>query len=120
MLDLSALATVTQLNEWDVNAILGGEIKLNGLTSLSVTQNISITDYGGSKIVDPNLTTLTNYFVIFSFYTDGTDASVANAWTSFVGGTLSVTGGSWTLPNLTDIDLSSLRVSNGGQLRCRD
>jgi hypothetical protein len=47
---------------------------------------------------------------------DGTDAQVADAWTSFTDGSFSVTGGSYSLPGLTDIDGSSLYVSNGGTL----
>ena len=47
---------------------------------------------------------------------DGTDTQVANSWASFTNGILDITGGSLTLPNLTDFTGSSLSLSGGASL----
>ena len=87
MLDVSALTTVTDIDSWDVIAFSGGEVKLNGMTSLSADTKIA--DTLGSTILDPNLTSLNGVNVSL----DGTDAQLANAWTSFTQGTLFLSGG---------------------------
>jgi RHS repeat-associated protein len=112
VLDVSALTQVTQPNYWDINATHGGEVKLSGLTSLAGTQGIYITDTGSSTLLDPKLTSLSGVTATL----DGTDTQVANAWTKFVNGSLSLTAGSYKLPGLTDVDESSLHISNGGGL----
>jgi len=109
VLDLSALTTVS--GNATIGADLGGEIKLTGLTSLTGA-NIGFSDTGGSTILDGKLTTLNGAHVTL----DGTDKQVANAWTTLKGGALAVTGGSYSLPGLTDVDYSSLSVSSGGHL----
>ncbi|HUY34127.1 MAG TPA: DUF4214 domain-containing protein [Pirellulales bacterium] len=113
VLDVSALTTVlTQQGLWDVNAQYGGEVKLTSLTSLTGNNNVTIDDTVGATILDGKLTTLNGVSVDL----DGTDAQVANSWTSFTNGSLGVTGGSYTLPNLTDVDDSTLAVTTGGGL----
>ncbi|HVX13045.1 MAG TPA: DUF4214 domain-containing protein [Pirellulales bacterium] len=112
ILDVSQLTTVIQQGGWTVNAGGGGKVNLSGLTSLTGTQGINFNDNGGSTILDPNLTSLTKV----NFTSDGSDVHVADAWTKFLNGSLSVTGGSYSLPGLIDVDQSSLHVSNGGSL----
>ncbi|HBI43673.1 MAG TPA: hypothetical protein DDY78_12610 [Planctomycetales bacterium] len=112
VLDVSALTTLTQLTYLDVVAQSGGEVKLTGLTSLSTQQFISVIDTGNSTLLDPNLTTLNGVRVTL----DGTDAQVANSWTTFINGTLAITGGSLTLPGLNDYANSTLRLSGGAAL----
>ena len=112
VLDVSPLTTLTQQGGWTVNAYTGGTIKLSGLTSLNSTHGISINDSGGSTILDPNLTTLTGVTATL----DGTDAHVADSWTSFTNGDLTVGTGSYSLPGLSDVDGSYLIVNEGGGL----
>ncbi len=113
VLDVSALTTLTQQGNWNLFAQNGGEIKLTGLTSLTASSHsIGITDTGGSTLLDGNLTTLTGVGVTL----DGSDAHVADGWTKFTGGNLMVATGSYSLPNLTDLDGTTLIVQNGGSL----
>jgi hypothetical protein len=58
VLDLSALTTLAPTGYWDLYATDRGEVKLTGLTSLTGTQGIYITDTGNSTLLDGNLTTL--------------------------------------------------------------
>ncbi|HVA50299.1 MAG TPA: DUF4214 domain-containing protein [Pirellulales bacterium] len=136
LLDVSALTGLTQQSYWDVHAYFGGEVRLTGLTSLTKTQGIfftdtygstldlsgltslagtaggDITESGGSTLVDPKLTTLNGVNVQL----DGTDAQVADSWTTLTNGSLEVDTGSYSLPALTDVDQSSLDAESGGQL----
>jgi YD repeat-containing protein len=112
VLDLSAVTTLAPTGYWDLYATDGGEVKLTGLTSLTGTQNINITDTGNSTLLDGNLATLSGVNVTL----DGTDTQVANSWTSFTGGSLTVTGGSYTLSSLGDMDNSSVTVEGGATL----
>ena len=145
VLDVSALTNVTQQGPWDIDATNGGTLNLSGLTSLTCTNiisvtdtggstlnlsgltsltstvsfgyGISITDTGGSTLLDGNLTSLTaDQLAGIVVSLDGTDPNVANSWNSFTDSNLNVYGGSYTLPGLTDVDGSSLYVSNGGSL----
>src|SRR5207253_1560206 len=50
-----------------------------------------------------------------SAYLDGTDTQVAGTWTQLINGRLTVTGGAYTLPGLTDVENSDL-VAQGGNL----
>jgi RHS repeat-associated protein len=113
VLDLSNLATVTQNSRLDLFAVNGGTLKLNGLTSLSTTaDNYYITDTGGGTLLDPNLITLKGVNITL----DGTDGQASGAWTTLTGGSLIVTGGSYNLPGLTDVDGSNLTAQGGGSL----
>ena len=107
--DVSALTTVTQQSSWYVNALTGGAIKLTGLSSLSSTHGISINDSGSSAILDGNLTSLDGV----SAYLEGSDAQVANSWTKFINGNLTVTGSHNSVPNLADGTGSNFNVDNG-------
>ena len=70
-----------------------------------------------APLLDSSLTSLTADQLAGIVVTlDGTDAHVADSWNSFTDSNLNVTGGSYTLPGLTDVDGSSLYVSNGGSL----
>jgi hypothetical protein len=77
-----------------------------------IISEVQITDTGNSRLLDGN--------VLFLFQSsatlDGTDPQVANSWVELTNGSLEVTGGSYSLPNLIDVDDSNLSVSNGGHL----
>ena len=110
VIDVSALTTITHLGgNWTVNAQSGGEVDLSGLTHLTSTQGISFNDTGSSTLLDPNLATLFGV----SVNTDGSDSPVLNAWTTVTDGTISVSGGALTLPNLTDLDNPIIVLGNG-------
>ncbi len=111
VLDLSNLTHATQTGGWQLQASNGGAIKLTGLTSLTSTSGISIYDTGHSTLLD-DLTSLTG----ISVHLDGSDAQVANTWAQFLNGNLTVTGGSYSLPGLTNVNGSSLDVEGGGGL----
>ena len=117
VLDVSALVTVTLqgyfASSWSVNAANGGEVNLGSLTSLN-SGGISFTDTGNSTILDGSLTSLDGVTVTL----DGTDAAVANSWQQFTDGSLTVTGGSYSLSNLTDVDGSNLYAESGGSICC--
>jgi hypothetical protein len=118
VLDISALSSLTEVGYYafeNLDATNGGTLKLKGCTSLAGHvyyggQSINITDTGGSSVLDSNLTTLDQVDVTL----DGTDAGVANAWTSFTKGSLKVIGGSYNLTGLTNIDGSSLDAEGNG------
>jgi RHS repeat-associated protein len=113
VLDLSFLTAITQSDYAHINATRGGEVKLSALTSLSSPGNyLQIVDTGGSTLLDTNVTSLSKVTIT----TDGTDLHVADSWTQFTGGQLTVTGGSYSLAGLTDVDNSSLIVQSGGSL----
>jgi RHS repeat-associated protein len=113
LLDVSALTTLTQQGYWGVNASSGGTVNLSGMTSLNATNGtIYLQDSGNSTLQDGNVITLRGV----SASLDGTDQQVTDSWTQFTGGTLNVTGGTVTLPNLIDIADSSLRLISGGAL----
>jgi RHS repeat-associated protein len=118
MLDVSALSSLTEVGQYAVenlDATNGGTLKLTSFTSLAGHeyyggQSINISDTGGSSVLDSNLTTLDQVGVSL----DGTDASVASSWTQFTNGGLKVTGGSYNLTGLTNIDGSSLDAEGNG------
>lgn len=115
LLDVSALATTTLKADWTIDATTGGTLQLTGLTSLgdSSTQSfVNINDTGKSALLDSNVKTLDRVNATL----DGTDAQAANSWTQLTNGQLNITGGSYDMSGLTDVDGSSLYVSNGGQL----
>ena len=113
LLNVSALTTVTQQHGgWAIDATNGGKVNLSGMTTLTSTDGISITDTNGSTLLDPLVTTLSDVDVSL----DGSDAKVANSWAKFFDSSLTVTIGTVSLPGLTDVDESGLHVNNGGNL----
>ena len=77
---------------------------MGGLTSLTSTRGISIEDVGYGILEDGKLTTLSGVTVEL----DGAYPSVADAWTTFTGGTLIGNGMSTTFPLLTDATINNL------------
>ena len=113
VLDLANLTTVNQMGNWTIHADNGGQVNLSGMTALAAANGqIILTDTTGGTILDGKVTTLSGV----SATLDGTDKQVAHSWTSFTNGTLTVTGGSYNLPGLTDVDGSELFVQSGGNL----
>ncbi len=112
VLDVSGLTAFSQSGGWVIDATNGGEVNLSGLTNLTAPDGVTINDTGGGKLLDPKLSTLSGANIAL----DGTDTQAASAWTSFTAGTLTVTGGSYSLPGLTDVDDSNLHAQSGGTL----
>jgi hypothetical protein len=93
----------------------GSEIDLTDLTSFAGNGNNAIlVDTTQATILDPNLTTLTGV----SLTLDGTGTISLDKITTLTGanGGLLVTGGTYTLSHLTDLDGSSVFVEDGASL----
>lgn len=110
-LNFPNLATVTQ-SHWAVQSLNGGTIDISSLTNLDGGGGMGIQQSGNGRILDGSLTSLNSV----SFEIDGTDSHVADAWTSFTRGTVTVSGGSFNLPQLTNVDNSNILVRSGGHL----
>ncbi len=139
VLDVSALASVGAVTHyyWDVQAQQGGQVKLSALAAIgnaSVDVNItadgsgsridlsSLTSFAspvgslavthGGTVLDPKLTALSDVSVTL----DGSGTVATGQWASLTDGSLTVTGGSYSLTGLADGDGSSLYVSGGATL----
>ena len=128
-------------NYWQADALAGGTVNLSGLTTINEPNaNVEFTaDGSGSQL---NLSALTSFTgmaaaprsghhsatVLASNLTafsgvqitlDGTGTIATSQWSSLTGGSsLTVTGGSYSLAGLTDVNGSSL-YAEGGALTCR-
>jgi fibronectin-binding autotransporter adhesin len=117
MLNLDALTSIVVQGgaELDLSATDGGNLDLSGLTNTSLQGlgGANVTDTGGSAIqLNSSFTVLTG----INLTLDGTGTIATGQWTSFTNGSVTITGGSYTLPKLTDIDESSLFVTGGASL----
>ena len=91
----------------------GSEIDLSNLTSFTGGSSNSIEDTNGATVVlSSSLTSLDGV----SISVDGTGTFPLDQITSLTNGRLTVEGGAYTLPILSDIDGSSLFVEDGGKL----
>ncbi|HVW36409.1 MAG TPA: hypothetical protein VHB99_03855, partial [Pirellulales bacterium] len=105
VLDLPALSSVSISNQPMETLVLkatnGGKLSLAALKSLSAPgvepRGVQIVDTGASTLLTPLLTSLNGVGVTF----DGSDPQAADSWTQFVGGSLKLTGGAFSLPGLT-------------------
>ncbi len=111
VLDLSNLTSVTMTGSLYFDVTDGATLDLSSLASLSSTQSIDITDTGDSALEDGNLTDLSGAGVTF----DGTDPRAASAWRSF-SGSITLTGGTQSLPQLATASFSELEVDTGATL----
>ena len=113
LLDVSALTSETEEPSGSLQdeATDGGTLNLSGLTSLTSTQGINIIDTGGSTLEDGELTDLNGVDVTL----DGTDTQVASAWTTFAG-SITLNGGTETLPNVATASFSGLELDAGSTL----
>ena len=86
------------------------EVDLSGLDSLDVTiGHLTVTDSG--TVLYGNLTSLDNMYVTL----DGTGTLAIDQWTSFTAGSITITGGTYTL-DLTNFNSSSAYVDTGATL----
>src|SRR5262249_18452473 len=112
VLDLSTITSYTGAN-LDVSADGPGSlVDLSNLTSLLAGGGDFRTDRGGVIRLSPSITSLSGS----SLTVDSAAGLPLDQFTSLTNGTIAINGGSFTLSHLTDIDGSSLEVSNGGQL----
>jgi hypothetical protein len=112
VLDLSALASFTQIGDWTINAFDGGIVILPGLTGLSGGKGITINITGGGAIQAGNLTTLDGVVVNL----DGTDTTFTDSWTTLTNSSLIVVDSTCGLANLTEMTDSFLTVDAAGVL----
>ena len=140
-LNLSALTTLGDMsNYWHAEALAGGTVNLSGLTTIDEPNaGVQFTSNGsGSQLNLPALTSFTGDGGSSTFVITGSAAVSASRLTTFSGVQLSldgsgsiatsqwssltsdssitVTGGSYSLAALTDVDGSSLYAQNGGTL----
>jgi RHS repeat-associated protein/uncharacterized repeat protein (TIGR01451 family) len=118
-INLPHLATVSVTGGSQVGAQFaadgnGSQIDLSSLTSLSGrNSDSSLTVSHGGTILDGKLTTLNEATVTL----DGTGSITTSQWASFTNfSSITVTGGSYTLPGMTDFDGSFLTVNGGASL----
>ena len=144
VLDLSALTTLGSMsNYWHADALAGGTVNLSGLTTinepnagvqftadgsgsqLNLSALTSFTGNGGSSTfeVTDSATALASSLTTFSgvqITLDGSGTIATSQWSSLTGGSsLTVTGGSYSLSGLIDVNGSSLVTQNDGAWRCR-
>ena len=94
----------------------GSSIDLSALTSFSGTSGYpKLTVTQGGTVLDGDLTSLSGVTVTL----DGTGTLATNQWTSLTYGSLTITGGEYTL-DLTDFDGSSAYVNAGDSLTLQD
>jgi RHS repeat-associated protein len=115
-INLPQLATVSVTGGSQVGAQFtadggGSQIDLSSLTSLSGrNSDSSLTVTHGGSILDGKLTTLNEATVTL----DGTGTIATSQWASFTNfSSITVTGGSYTLSGMNDLDGSVLTVSGG-------
>ncbi len=112
------LPVLTSLDTNNANAFLdvsadGSDttIDLSNVTSFDIDNgSLSVTD--SATVLGSKLTSLSGVAVAL----DGTGTLAINQWTSLTDDTLTISGGTYTLSKLTDIDSSSLYVKTGGSL----
>ena len=114
--NLSGLGTI---NEPNANVIFeadgsGSQLKLSTLTSFTGgggDSNFQVTN--SATVVASNLTSFSDVNITL----DGTGTVATSQWSSILGGgSLTVTGGSYSLAGLTDVNGSSLYAQSGGSL----
>ena len=113
LLSLPALALITGggLNLYASGA--GSKIMLPALGAFDGGFNSAFSaTLGGSIVLDPSLTTLKQVNLTL----DSASGLPLDQFTSFTNGSISVQAGAFILSNLSDIDGTTLYVSNGGSL----
>ena len=141
VLDLSALTTLGSMSGyWYADALAGGTVNLSGLTKinepnagvqftadgsgsqLNLSALTSFTGQGGYSTfeVTDSATALASSLTTVSglqITLDGSGTIATSQWSSLTGGSsLTVTGGSYSLSGLIDVNGSSLYTRNGGAL----
>ena len=140
-LDLSALTTLGSMTSfWQNKALAGGTLNLSGLATVSepnanvlftadgsgsqltLSALTSFTGGGGDSVfvVTDSATVVANNLAAFSdvnITLDGTGTVATSQWSSILGGgSLTATGGTYSLAGLTNISGSSLYAQSGGSL----
>ncbi|HEV3312010.1 MAG TPA: CARDB domain-containing protein, partial [Chloroflexota bacterium] len=111
---LASIDTTSQaVQNVDVDADgAGTEIDLSGLAEFNCQAGSLTVTSGATMLLNTSLTSLSGVNVTL----DGTGTIATDHWTSITDGGLTITGGSYPLTGLTDIDSSSLTASGGGSL----
>src|SRR5262249_34233811 len=130
--ELRSIAVLNAFTSTYVIALSGGDVEMPLLISLSGSVGVesenpgskidvpSLTNFAGGlltataegTVIDPNLTTLSRVGVTL----DGTGTVAINQWASLTNGSVTVTGGSYSFPELTDMDGTSLDAQAGTSL----
>ena len=116
-ISLPALVSITNDNLSVTASGNGASVDLSAATTYAVSSSGSLTaTNSGSILLNSAITSLTGVAITL----DGTGSFPINQFTSLTRGNLTITGGSYTLPNLTTIDGTSVNVQNGGNLTLPD
>jgi RHS repeat-associated protein/uncharacterized repeat protein (TIGR01451 family) len=134
---LTGLGTVSSWGNLQVQALQGGRVNLSALVSIgSASQYVGFAADASGSLIDLSALTsfdspggslkVTNGAAIrdgqltslngVSITRDGTGTLLTSQWTSLTDDALTVTGGSYTLAGVTDLDGSSLYVQGGASL----
>ena len=114
--NLPGLATVNQPNaniQFNADAAESEIILSSSLTSFTGgggSSELKVTN--GGAVTAPALASFSNINIIL----DGTGTVATSQWASIAGGSLTVSGGAYAFPAVTDLDNSSLTVKIGGSL----
>src|SRR5262249_42313446 len=84
----------------------------SALTSLPVANIGYLTATNQATVLDPMLTSISNVNITL----DGTGTIATDQWASLVGDSLTVTGGTYTFPGITNFNSSSAFAQAGGSL----
>ncbi len=113
------LHALTTLSNSGINALAvksdgsGSEVDISALTSFTTDNSagqLTVTNSG--EVLDGDLTTMSGVNVSL----DGTGTVATSQWASITSGGITVTGGTYSLSGLTDVDNSSLYAQGGGSL----
>ena len=114
-MNLSGLTTINEPNA-------GVQFTADGSGSqLNLSALTSFTEDGGNSTfeVTDSATAMASSLTTFSglqITLDGTGMIATSQWTTLTSSSLTITGGAYTLPSLTDITLTSLQLSGGATL----
>ena len=98
---LDALASNSSYVQFDADGS-GSKIDLSALTSLPVANSGDLSVTNQATVLDPKLTSLTNVAVTL----DGTGTIATSQWASLTRDSLTITGGTYSFPGITDFDAS--------------
>ena len=116
--ELPVLSTIQDAGGYAISFSADGTsslINIGDLTTVTTNGYLTLSVTNLATVLDTDLTTLAGWAVTV----DGTGTLPMAQWTSLVGSSLTVTGGSYTLTNLTDINGSSL-LANSGSLTLKN
>ena len=110
-ISLPALTTISGGNVRISADATGSQVDVSALTSFNSGGNaLAVTNSG--SVLDASLVTLNGVDVTL----DGTGTLATDQWATLIGGSITVTHGTYSLPGLTNVNNSSITISGGATL----